>query len=215
MTKQRHARAAANCALAHASILPNAHENLRALLLKATAADVREGTTWYQDAHEFATELAATYSVTLRQASAVIAALSPQVSWELNKRIAVDLLDGGSAAGAFTLGIDRARRIIADPNVDPLTILGGHKVRSFYLNISRPNLYGPVTIDRHAVAILSDYNTSPAFLTAHPKHLEKYGAYHRAAGVYRTVARELNLAPHVLQAIAWVTWRRLDYVPEF
>ena len=63
-----------------------------------------------------------------------------------------------------------ARAILA--GADPLHALRGSKVRSFYRNIAEPLRPGPVTIDRHAVAILFGTDT-PTFLRLHPKLLER------------------------------------------
>lgn len=206
--KQRHARAAASGRTAHADLITSGEANLRALLLKATDADIVEGTLWYSTAHGIAATLADEFGITLEAAAGIIAALSPQNGWDNNIAAARAFLEDPTVDVHFHNACEKARAILAGAH--PLAALRGRKVRSFYKNIANPLQYGPVTIDRHAVAILSNFRDTPSFLTAHPKHLERYGAYHLAAAVYRAVARDLQIPPHHLQAIAWVTWRRID-----
>ena len=94
--------------LAHALTVWQA-SNLRQRLDSATPAEWQEGQEWYADAHAYAVQLSKRYDhVSLSQAAGIIAALSPQVSWDLNKRLAVELIETRTAAGALGLGIGRA-----------------------------------------------------------------------------------------------------------
>lgn len=171
----------------------------------ASAAERAEGVTWYQTAHDTARSYAADYGVSVSAAAGIIAALSPQLSWDLNLRYAETFLaSDGEPSGHFGLCDDRARAILN--GADPLDTLGGPKVRSFYRNIYGPTLAGPVTVDRHACAILYG-STTPEYLSACPKLLDRRYLYNLCAARYRAAARETGLLPHEIQAVCWVTHR--------
>lgn len=183
-------------------------DRVHAIINTASPDDVHEGRLWYRQAHDHAAHLAEAHRLTTRQASGIIAALSPQISWDQNLTIAHDFCaSGGTAAVHFTLCTDRARAILTDPQTDPLTVLGGQKVRSFYRNILNPTVAGAVTIDRHAAAILAGLPT-PDYLRTYPKLLDRTAVYGLCAAAYRSAARTLGLLPHEAQAIAWVRHRR-------
>jgi hypothetical protein len=174
--------------------------NLETVLALATDDDWSAGLVWYQTAHAEACKLSHAYGVTVRQAAGIIAALSPQTSWEENLRIA-DLLCA-ERANVHTADAQRKALAILD-GADPITVLGGRKVRSFYANILAPFHAGPVTIDRHAAAILAGI-TTPEWNTAHEKVLERKHYYRIATGIYRHAARQYGILPQQIQAIAWL-----------
>lgn len=181
-------------------------DNLRRTVDAASDDTYREGLAWYANAHAEACRLSDDYGVTVPQAAGIIAALSPQMGWEQNLYIARDFISGDNRDVHFRLCVDRAAAILADPGADPLSILGGPKVRSFYRNISDPSVSGPVTVDRHAAACLAGQRT-PTYLRLTPKFLDRTGAYKLAAAHFRTVAREHGVRPHELQAVAWLAHR--------
>jgi hypothetical protein len=170
--------------------------------------DYADGLVWYSIGLEFGEALA---DGNADVGCGVIASLSPQEGWDSNLLLAADLIDTGKA-GHTDLCVSRGRRII--DGEDPRQVLGGQKVRSFYLNLRHPDKDGPVTIDRHAVAILFGRNLSDS----ERRILERPGVYERCAAVYRTVARRHGLLANQLQAITWCAWRKaktLDLVEEF
>lgn len=186
--------------------------NLDAVLDLATDEDWNAGIGWYQVAHNEAVKLSHAYGLTTSQAVGIIAALSPQTSWEENLRIADLLCD--TRANVHTADAQRKALAILD-GADPVQTLGGRKVRSFYANILTPFHAGPVTIDRHAAAILAGLST-PDWNTTHEKVLERKHYYRIAAAVYRSSARRYGLLPNQLQAIAWlVQSNRSTALPTF
>lgn len=189
---------------------PNAHEALADTLAHATADDWAAGLQWYQLAHAHACELGETYGRDPIAVAGMIAATSPQLSWDQNL-IAVDALLAGERNVCLGLGEARALRIAAGE--DPRTVLGGRKVRSFFLNVAYPEYAGPVTVDRHAIAILCGM-TTPETNRRHGRYLERPGAYVHAAAHYRAAARTYNVRPHELQAVAWVTHRMRTDTPD-
>lgn len=184
----------------------------------ADADDELAGLTWYgvdSDLVLQEIQLAARtagYSLDRAQCAGILAALSPSCGWSRNCELAIELAETGDCPHAYGLCIERARAI--RDGGDPDAVLGGRKVRSFYRNIVDHGRQGPVTIDRHAVAILFGRRLSDA----ETKVLERKGAYHVCAGAYRTAGRILGLPPHTVQAVCWVAWRRIhgiDAVEEY
>lgn len=178
-------------------------DNVLSVIAQATPTEETAGVLWYHTAHEHAAELP---NVSLKQGAGVIAALSPQTSWTENLALAYAACDTGTATGHYDDACEKADRILRGE--DPFVVLRGRKVRSFYANILCPDRSGPVTVDRHAVSILA-YDREEQ----NRRTLERAGVYAFAAGVYRSVARDLQLLPHQAQATAWLVWRRLHDVP--
>lgn len=189
------------------------YANLIAVLDLATDEDWSAGITWYARAHEEAVSLSETYGCTILQACGIIAALSPQNGWDNNLAAAALFLQDPTRDIHFHDACEKARAILNGAH--PLQALRGSKVRSFYRNIAEPLRPGPVTIDRHAVAILFGTDT-PTFLRLHPKLLERAHVYRLATAFYRRAAREHGLLPHEVQAIAWlVQSNRSSALPTF
>lgn len=160
------------------------------------------GHTWYAQAHEHAQRLADRYGVTDREAAGVIAALSPQMSWTDNLREADRLLRTGGAKH-LSRNVAKARAIVH--GADPITVLGGNKVRSFFDNIADPDRSNAVTVDRHAFDIALGTIGDPI---ARSRTLERVGVYAFISEAYRVVAADLGLKPHQVQAATWVAHRR-------
>jgi hypothetical protein len=107
----------------------------------------------------------------------------------------------------------RALRIIRGE--DPNLILNGHKVRSFYNNLSDPTSdVGDVTVDSHAVSLAlgrkvsSDSPEYKAF-TGKPVNatIGLRGSYPLWADAYRRVAARNGMRVQQLQSITWIQWR--------
>ena len=147
---------------------------------------------WYQEAGQ-------------RSIPSLLAALSPSTEIERNHELVDELIRLGDCSHAYGLCIERGRRILAGEPA--LTVLGGRKTRAFYRNLLDPNRPGPVTIDRHAISLLYGLKLGD---TTGLTILNRIGAYQWAAAIYRTVARRYGVLPHQLQAVTWLTWRRLN-----
>lgn len=167
----------------------------------ATDEELAYGLSWYGQANDRARELADEFGYTTRQVAGVIAALSPQTSWPENLKRVRMLLETGDTYG-FKLGRGRAQSILADV-ADPDEILGGPKVRAFFDNIVDPLNSTAVTIDTHAYSAAAGQVTTERMR----KVLDRQGEYDRIADMYRSAARYLGVAPHVVQAVVWVVWR--------
>lgn len=178
--------------------------NILAVYAEATIAEREVGEAWYWLANVEAERVSNGHP----NGPAIVAALSPQNSWGQNLNDVTSLLAGESTTQTDLL-VGRATAILEGGN--PADILGGRKTRAFWRNIQEPDRSGPVTVDRHAVAVayLGPGNwTEQARQAVTGRILERIGAYHVVSAAYRGAARKLGLRPHELQAVVWLTWRR-------
>lgn len=173
-------------------------QNIVNIARKATAAEIEAGAEWYGVAHDAAKDMSS-----LEMGAGVIAALSPMMGWERNVMLAYRAFADGTASGAMGASVRKANAIMAGN--DPLDILGGAKVRSFYANIVNP-FGADVTIDRHAFDIVYGRATDDKTRGM----LSRKGMYEWHADAYRQAGMILgNLTGAQVQAITWVTWRRI------
>ena len=189
--------------------------NILSVYVRANEYDREEGLHWYANAHETAVVFSHKYGVSLQTVVGVIAALSPGRNWGMNLLEAEDFIReynkgrrGKDLPIVGTYGYRNIRKTIAIlEGKPPLDVLGGNKVRSFYANILDPKGMD-VTIDRHAKGLAIRSNSvrgATNELDANVTNAEyPYYAKH-----YVTLAERLGLIPNQLQAICWVTWRRL------
>lgn len=176
--------------------------NVLAVYNGASANAIREGLSWYLDAHNVSRILANEYGVTVAQAAGIIAALSPMNGWENNKNKARQLLAQGNGEGCgLYRNVEKAMRIY--DGEDPLTVLGGDKVRAFYATILDP--FGDIdpVIDRHAFDIAVGERTDEKRRGI----LSRKGVYHQFAQVYREAAKVAGIGAAQMQAVTWVAWR--------
>ena len=171
-----------------------------------------DGMLWYSRANEFAHGLSECYNLTLSATCGVIAAISPGNNWGRN------LLDAETLCREFVAGhrlptigsygrrnIVKAEKIFRGAN--PLDVLPptGPKVRAFYQCIFAPDTASAVCIDRHAKCLaIGAYEDREANATVRAGSQYQWYAWH-----YKRLAERLGLLPHQLQAITWVTWKRL------
>jgi hypothetical protein len=89
------------------------------------------GSSWYADARAECRRMARAHGSTLTRVAGVVAALSPQLQWGVNLRIAEQVLSTGTAQeGCLTASRQKAERIYDGER--PADVLGGPKVRAFY-----------------------------------------------------------------------------------
>lgn len=122
------------------SYSPRIARNLRACYLRATPEDIYTGRTWYAVANHHAKVLAEKYGLPISATAGIIAALSPGSQWERNLTDAETFCQewrGGArgrklpALGSYGFAnVVKAGRCAAGE--DPLSVLGGLKVRAFY-----------------------------------------------------------------------------------
>jgi len=191
------------------------HGNILAVFFKATDLETINGAKWYSDANEAAQIMALRYGVTLETASGVIAALSPNNRWERNLTDADSMIraysaGGHDAANSIKVGTYNANKIKA-LNIllgdDCLQILGGLKVRAFYDCIIGGD---SVCIDGHAYAIWTGgYIPTTKTPKITPKLYKAISADYRLAAATINSILQSEYSAAQIQAITWLTWRRI------
>lgn len=159
---------------------------------EATDAQMFEGRLWYHHAHTLACTVG---NWNVRKGAGVIAALSPQKSWEINQRLALATLRG-TVSGHTGDSIRKTERIMAGE--DPADVLPeGRKTWHFFHNILTPDDPRFVTIDRHAFRVASAEwgNGNPRITIT---------AYREMVRAYQHAAKILRVPPSTVQATTWL-----------
>ena len=190
--------------------------NIMRVWRSATEQDVADGREWYGRASRLAAELDPT---NVERGAAVIAVLSPLISWKVNvrnARLAYARAGDGATADEITAALPMLKRnarkaaaILA--GADPDLIVSGPKVRAFWHTIAHPDDARGVVVDRHAFDIAMGRVFTDATRTP---LLAKRGAYAATADAYvraaKIVTRETGIptTPAAVQATTWLVWRR-------
>ena len=196
----------------------DAISNIAAVLDLATAQDYADGISWYRRARRTAGVIGRLLGYkgakAYRQGAGIIAALSPSCEWDRNVSVAFAVVRNGGEWRAdddskyqSRANIDKARAIMLGAR--PLDVLGGDKVRNFYACIIEPSNSYAVCIDRHAAAVAYGRTLSEREMSNAVAVLATVSRYEAIADAYRAVAAARGLLPMDVQAITWVTWRRL------
>lgn len=182
------------------------------------------GGAWYLEAYRIAVRLADTYGFTTAQAAAVLAAVSPRMSWPRNQLVAERVLretrrhnglsdlDCAKAIGGalVTISLLPAVKIARGQLID--STLTGVKRRSFYNNILYPFTSDDVTVDTwmqrvpmHATTGMT-LKDSLRFLGGRAKSTNGAGAgYVAIADAVRVVASQMGVTPSTIQAAYWTS----------
>jgi hypothetical protein len=154
-----------------------------------------DGADWYWEAHGLAKLIG---RGNVRMGAGVIAALSPNKRWDINKRIALRTLDG-DVSGHVGNAIAKATAIMQ--GTDPTEVLPmARKTGHFFMNIVDPSDPNWVTIDRHAYRVATcEWDNGDPHITVVMYRL-CVEAYQRAAAI-------LGQTPSTVQAATWV-WAR-------
>jgi hypothetical protein len=169
---------------------------------QATPEETEQGKAWYFDAKKQLKESLPKNSC-IHLAAKITAVLSPACPWERNLHEAISLLnaDKPEEITVSTYGQNKAKA---------LRILRGEedlenkskKTFSFYHNIAMPETSRLVTIDRHAFKALQGIREGGGVSVTS----KQYGI---AQEYYQILADLVDLKPHELQAITWLTFKRL------
>lgn len=192
--------------------------NIKAIYLLATTQEKIDGANWYESAHKIALNLADNYGLTLQTAAGVIAALSPRNKWSRNVIDAENLIetfvrDPDSAVNikvcTFNKNKEKALKILRN-NQDFFTdnirgILSGPKLNEFFNCIL--GVEDDVCIDGHAYCIFNGSRTSLKDVPSIGVKLRK-----EIKSDFRKAAAKFNISAAEMQAITWVTWRRIHGV---
>jgi len=161
----------------------------------------KAGGNFYDEANQFASVLSKNYNLPVLNVAGIIAALSPQQAWDVNKKQAVQYLKTNKATGATGERLRKCDKIRDAKTTDEiLAILGGEKTKNFFLNIAGD--YSAVCIDRHALACAI---FPPSEICAISDTLRKTTVkqYNFFATCYKLAAEKVGEQPSVFQAIVW------------
>lgn len=187
------------------SELPRMVSNLVTLYTEQSLrSDRMMGLEWYPTAHQIVCEWSSAYERSIANVACVIASISPQCDWPRNLIIADETLQGHnvpSIGGALPANLRKAQRVRDERLSSLLDVFpGGPKVNSFSTNLAGD--YSVVTVDAHALqAALNDVTSTRTL---------KWAAYAVVSSAYVQAAQRLGIQPAHLQAIVWVTWKRLN-----
>jgi len=178
--------------------------NIVKVFRQATVTELTEELDWYVRAFNFAALLNPTDP---NMAAGVIAAVSPITPWGRNQEIARRAFEDGRTTGTLYRNAAKADAIMG--GADPLDVLGGDKVRNFYLSIiGDPNA---CCIDRHAMDIA--WGTATDDKTR--RVISRKGMYDKFVAAYVEAAEILSdelgreILASAVQSVTWVVWRRL------
>jgi hypothetical protein len=192
------------------------------MLAMATAQDLADGREWYRRAERFATDLSVAHGVPFIAAVGVLAALSPNNRWKRN------CADAGAMVAAHARGADpeQVRVCTFGPNRDKAARIlrlqaptqeaiarillgkGGRKVEAFFLSIT--GRQEAVCVDGHAYAIWRGQRIPTTKTPSIGPRL--YATIQRAYGLVSQRSVSIcgeYLTPAQVQAVTWVTYRRL------
>ena len=195
--------------------------NILAVYALATTGEVVEGRDWYARANKIAAAIAGAHSISIEQAAGVIAALSPSNRWERNMVDAENLVRAYRAGGAsearqikvctFGKMKDKAIKVLESEWHDEIDgILNGRKIVAFYRCIIGCDK--TVCVDGHAYSIwFGDRMTLKDVPSIGKKLYGTITADYVEAAMILTKSGQVT-EPYEVQAVTWVTWRRLHGV---
>lgn len=177
-------------------------ENILHVWHQASMEERLEGQLWYPTAQR----RARSFGGDLERNAGIIAALSPSVRWEWNLKWAGEFIRTGKidGYGGYTRNLLKAIRILHGEPVWLVLGMNSPKMRDFAALIRDGGENNCVCVDGHATNI-SDGNLGPIGTARSLKPNQ----YELVASEYRSAAHRLNVRPSVLQAVTWVTWRRI------
>lgn len=180
--------------------------NILALHSQANPNELRDGLTWYAEARAYCNSLASEFGLSLDIVASVLAALSPNCSWEINKRdtrATIQAHVSGTEFPRVSTYSRNLRKAIDILQTGNASLLSGQKVTNFAKCILSANTKA-VCIDSHAYCIA----TGKEYTTQTMPTITKRN-YAAIAQAYRLAARKAGIAPYKIQAITWVTRRKI------
>ncbi len=194
--------------------------HISGMLQLASEADIFEGINWYQRAYDLAVRFIHAYDgLTMGQAVGVIAALSPNNKWERNCNDAETMIKTWHTQGDYnsvkvcTFGKNKQKaiEILNLESVDTeaiASILNGQKVVAFYRSIMGDK--NAVCVDGHAYAIfIGERIPTTKTPSITPKLFETIQRAYQLVSKRSVDLCGVELSPTQVQAVTWVTYRRL------
>ena len=197
-------------------------QNILAVYFQATPVDIQEGTVWYNNAHQICVGLCQKYNLPLSTVVGVVSALSPNNKWDRN------IIDAEQLIKAYCLEFDYPKVCTFTGNKDKAVtileceisssdnicaILKGNKTIAFFRGIFTNGECNEITVDGHAFNIWRGQYTSLHEVPAISNKL-----YATVSDAYRAAAEAIydltgdSYSAAQIQAITWVTWRRMHGV---
>ena len=197
-------------------------KNILAMYMQASPVDTQEGTVWYNNAHQICVALSDKYKLPLSTVVGVVSALSPNNKWDRN------IFDAENIIHAYCMGYDYPKVCTFGSNKDKAitileceidssdnicAILKGNKTIAFFRGILTDGQCDEITVDGHAFNIWRGMYTSLNEVPAISNKLYKSisDAYRQAAVTINEI-EDTNYSPAQIQAITWVTHRRVNGV---
>ena len=196
--------------------------HISGMLQLASQTDILSGLNWYQRAYDLGVKLIHEYdSLTMGQAVGVIAALSPNNKWERNCINAEAMIKTWHIGGdydlikvcTFNTNKQKAIDILSldmesvDAEAIP-NILSGQKVVAFYRSIMGDK--SSVCVDGHAYAIfIGERIPTTKTPSITPKLFETIQRTYQLVAKRSVELCGVELSPTQVQAVTWVTYRRL------
>jgi hypothetical protein len=177
-------------------------KNIETIYSNCTSDDIINGRTWYENAKSFSIYLSKKYNVTEIQSAGIIAALSPQKSWDVNTKIAENFIESNGSASVHTgVQLAKGKHILYSPltKEEVYLTLGGMKTKNFFYNIYTPECKDFITIDRHHLNVC--YAEDVKACTD-----KQYEFLKENTSIF---ANKINMLPSILQATLWVCWKRI------
>jgi hypothetical protein len=186
-------------------------ENFRAVYEQSTEWECRSGFVYYEGQFKRCEIRALENDLPIKSVVGAFCALSPNNS-EKNTYKSLD------ACIAFRLG--RPTRLTVSAyqanfkkamsilhGEDPLNVLGGSKVVSFYHNTMNPDDSKYVTIDGHMVSVYQGERLRMKRVAGISSK-----DYDVISNGLRVVAETLEIPAPRLQSILWITWKRMNRI---
>lgn len=177
----------------------------------ATDQEILDGMSFYPGANGLCRFLSGALSrpgmtITTSQIAGMYAALSPMNTWDTNVSNIIDVVRDGTAASVNTPDVNLHKAIQILHGTDPLAVLGGPKVRSFYQAINNPDDNSSVPVDRHLIncALGVFPGKSSQAQMAHDANL-----YSRVEQVYEELGRREGVGNRLASTV-WFVQRRLS-----
>jgi hypothetical protein len=185
------------------------YNNLKSWVMAAAKEDIYQGKFWYADAQVFCMKLSLKYNIDSYKCAAVVSCLSPNNKWKRNKIDAVNVIE------AFLNGLSADDVKVCTYNANKIkafSVLNGAlisekspKTHAFSMNVGLLSA-SHITIDkwhlRACVLTPSDgiMDCAESCTIVQYRRIEKITAQ---------LAQELGLKGYELQAIIWITIKRI------
>jgi hypothetical protein len=177
-------------------LMSHAMLQIQEAMVLATDDQYNRGLGWYSGANSECLSVSDKIGVDPDRFIGAVAALSPQMRWEMNIREAEKLaVDSDHKPPTFGKCTEKAKRILLGEN--PIKTLNGQKTTAFYCCIADPLGTNRVAIDRHQIRLMFPDKTD----NFRHKMLEYF--YPQMEEMHQELASKWDLRPHQVQAVTW------------